>query len=83
MFRIEDVEGINKNYVDKILVVGNILRESILHYPKSSKNETDNILNILVLGGSQAAKIFAEILPIYLSNVKKKYKYNDLSTMLK
>ena len=68
----EDVEGINKNYVDKILVVGNILRESILHYPKSSKNETDNILNILVLGGSQAAKIFAEILPDIFIKCKKK-----------
>ena len=67
----EDTEGINKKYKDKIVIIGNILREEILNHSTINKEEIDNKLNILVLGGSQAAKIFAEILPEIFIECKK------------
>ncbi len=65
-----NIEGINKKYENKIVVVGNILRENIINF-KGNDNKIGNDLNILVLGGSQAAKIFAEILPEIFIQCKK------------
>ena len=66
----QDIDGIKKKYEKKIVVIGNILREEIFSRSgKKEKNEKD--LNILVLGGSQAAKIFAEVLPDIFINCKK------------
>ena len=67
----KDIEGINSKYKKKIVIIGNILRESIFNNSKINKKETENELKILVLGGSQAAKIFAEILPDIFVNCKK------------
>ena len=67
----EDIQGINIKYKDKIIITGNILRENIINYSKINTNETTNNLNILILGGSQAAKIFAEKLPNILIECKK------------
>ncbi len=61
----EFLEGISNKYKKKISVIGNIIRKEILNYEKKNKYSLeDKELKILVLGGSQAAKIFAEILPI-------------------
>ena len=67
----KDIQGINTRYKNKIVITGNILRENILNYSKISKDETLNELNILVLGGSQAAKVFAERLPEVFIRCKK------------
>ena len=67
----KDIQGISIKYKNKITVIGNILRENILNYSKTNKDETSNKLNILVLGGSQAAKIFAEKLPDIFIKCKK------------
>ncbi len=67
----EDVYGIKDNHKNKIIVIGNILREKILNNSQVDKIETNNDLNILVLGGSQAAKIFAELLPDIFLECKK------------
>ena len=57
-----ELEGVADKYKNKICIVGNILRKEIINSsPVINKNE--NILKILILGGSQAAKIFAEKLP--------------------
>ena len=71
----KDIQGINKKYKNKTIVVGNIIRENILNFSKSNDKKTSNDLNILVLGGSQAAKIFAEKLPDIFVIVKK----NDIN----
>ena len=60
----KDLEGIHGQYKKKVFEVGNIIREEIIN----SKNQLDiyndfESFQILVLGGSQAAKIFAEELP--------------------
>ncbi len=60
----EELQGINKKYKKKIKVTGNIIRKEILNFEiKSDSKETYEKLKILILGGSQAAKIFAEKLP--------------------
>ncbi len=56
------LEGISSKYNFKITEVGNIINKRIINFSFISKTKKRE-LNILVLGGSQAAKIFAEILP--------------------
>lgn len=60
----KELDGIPDKYKEKIFVIGNIIKKEIINFSKKSeeKNETRQ-LKILVLGGSQAAKIFAETLP--------------------
>ncbi len=67
----KDIQGINQKYKTKIVIIGNILRENILNYSKINNDETINKLSILVLGGSQAAKVFAEKLPDVFIKCKK------------
>ena len=57
----EDVEGIREKFKNKVVTIGNIIREEILNFNK--KKYLSEELNILVLGGSQAAKSFGEFLP--------------------
>ena len=47
----------------KSFQIGNIIREEIINSSVDFKNSELNKIKILVLGGSQAAKIFAEVLP--------------------
>ena len=64
-------EANSEAHVSTVLKIGNILRESILNYSKISEGKQFNDLNLLVLGGSQAAKIFAEQLPDIFIALKK------------
>ena len=57
----EEVEGIKEKFKPKVVTTGNIIREEILNFNK--KKNLSEELNILVLGGSQAAKSFGEFLP--------------------
>jgi UDP-N-acetylglucosamine--N-acetylmuramyl-(pentapeptide) pyrophosphoryl-undecaprenol N-acetylglucosamine transferase len=58
------LEGISDKYKNKICEIGNIIRNEIINYDKESNNELkDSKIKILILGGSQAAKVFAERLP--------------------
>ena len=57
----KQLEGISEKYKKKISVIGNIIRKEILNFEvKPDSNENYKNLRILILGGSQAAKIFAE-----------------------
>ena len=67
----EDIHGIKLKYRAKTVVIGNILRENILNFSGRVAEEKFDNLKILVLGGSQAAKIFAEVLPNIFVNCKK------------
>ena len=58
----QDILGVKNKYEHKVIVTGNIIREEIFNFKKNNFFSKD-ILNILVLGGSQAAKSFGELLP--------------------
>ena len=70
----KELEGIPKRYSEKIEEVGNIIKKNIINFSKKDINIFDNTINILILGGSQAAKIFAETLP----NIFKKLSINGV-----
>ena len=66
-----ELEGLKKKYEFKKIETGNILREEIINFnPEKNIKDEDNI-SILILGGSQAAKIFGEVLPKVFLECKK------------
>ena len=72
----KDVEGISKLYQNKVIEIGNIIKKEIIDYSINDLKKDTKKLNILILGG-QAAKIFAEKLPVILK------KCNDNGVLLK
>jgi len=70
----QDLTGIKNKYYNKVIFTGNIIREEILNFKKKFQFK-EEVLNILVLGGSQAAKSFGEILPkIFKQCIKEDIK---------
>ena len=68
-----ETEGISDKYKNKVFLIGNIIKEEIINF-QINKKEDDHeskYLNILILGGSQAAKIFAETLPDIFKQCKE------------
>tara|TARA_B100000902_G_scaffold388798_1_gene435010 strand:- start:8925 stop:10019 length:1095 start_codon:yes stop_codon:yes gene_type:complete len=67
----QDLEGIPYKYKNKMITIGNMIREEIIN-SQININEKDELkdLKILVLGGSQAAEIFAEKLPPIFEKIK-------------
>ena len=67
----KELEGISEKHNNKICEVGNIIREEIINsnFANFDFNQSGNI-NLLVLGGSQAAKIFADDLPKIFEKLK-------------
>ncbi len=57
------LKGIPKKHQYKIIEIGNIINKEIINFSKKNFKRDNRKLNILILGGSQAAKIFAETLP--------------------
>ncbi len=68
----KEIEGVSNKYREKIFVIGNIIRKEIinLNLKEDDKEKYKNI-NILVLGGSQAAEIFAVELPDIFKRLNK------------
>ena len=68
----KEVEGIPSQYKKKVYEIGNIIRKEIIDFSQKKQNYSrDKKLSILILGGSQAAKIFAEKLPKILEQCHK------------
>ena len=66
-----ELEGISKKYKDKIFKIGNIIREEMIEFKINDYQlEQSSSMKILVLGGSQAAEIFAEALPEVFEKLK-------------
>ena len=59
-----ELEGVSNSYSNKVCEIGNIIRKEILFFKQNNNIEKKGEkIRILILGGSQAAKIFAEKLP--------------------
>ena len=61
-----------KKYKNKVYQVGNILREEIINYSAVQKEDKGKIFSILVLGGSQGAEVFGQIVPSVIKMIKDK-----------
>jgi len=60
----KDIQGIKSKHNKKIFFSGYLIRSHILNLKKEkTQNIEKKILSILIMGGSQSAKIFGEILP--------------------
>ena len=66
----KSLEGIPKKFEDKVIEIGNLIRKEIIYNNISDQINEFEKINILVLGGSQAAKIFADELPEIFERLK-------------
>ena len=66
---------IKKNYPDKYVkkthIVGSILNKDIINYPILEKSHKQETFSIVVLGGSQGAEIFGNVVPIAIKMIKE------------
>ena len=63
--------GVKSKYKDKIIYTGNPVRSNILNMKVSRSNKK---LVILVIGGSQGAKIFSKMIPEMVTNLSEEVK---------
>jgi len=71
------IQGIDNKYKNKISHIGFLLRENILGVKTTNLEITKNNLSILVIGGSQSAKVFGEQIPEVIEECNKKgIKFN-------
>lgn len=67
----KELSGVPKKYNGKVIQIGNIIRKEIINHSKNvNLDAIDKKLSILILGGSQAAKVFAEVLPYIFQECK-------------
>jgi UDP-N-acetylglucosamine--N-acetylmuramyl-(pentapeptide) pyrophosphoryl-undecaprenol N-acetylglucosamine transferase len=65
------IHGVPSKYKDKIIYTGNPIRKEI--QPKKSKKSNKN-LSILIIGGSQGAKVFSKMIPDMIVNLPQEIK---------
>ncbi len=65
----EKTINIPDKYDFKIFVSGNPIRQNIADYIVTNKVTFSNKINLLIIGGSQGAAIFSEIIPIAISRL--------------
>ena len=66
-----EIDGLKSKFRDKSIRVGNIIRQEIFSSNLKDKENNFTSLKILILGGSQAAKVFADKLPNIFIKCKK------------
>jgi UDP-N-acetylglucosamine--N-acetylmuramyl-(pentapeptide) pyrophosphoryl-undecaprenol N-acetylglucosamine transferase len=68
----KDLEGVSEKHKEKVIEIGNIVREQIINSTTDNLNSKNfDSIKILVLGGSQAARVFADELPEIFVKLKK------------
>ena len=71
------IQGIDNKYKNKISHIGFLLRDNILGVKTTNLEITKSNLSILVIGGSQSAKVFGEQIPEVIEECNKKgIKFN-------
>ena len=68
----ENIINFPKKYKNKTYEVGSILDKNIINYQNLEKNKAIEKTTILVLGGSQGAEIFGEIIPSVIKMIKNR-----------
>ena len=77
MVSTNSIQGIDNKYKNKITHIGFLLRDNILGVKNTNLETTKNNLSILVIGGSQSAKVFGEQIPEVIEECNKKgIKFN-------
>lgn len=76
------IKGVSEKYKSKIVYTGNPVREEILIAAQKKKALSKNKLSILIIGGSQGAKVFSKMIPDAIINLpdqikKKLYIYQQ------
>jgi len=67
----KDLEGVSEKHKKKVIEIGNIVREQIINSNIDNFDPKDfDSIKILVLGGSQAARAFADELPAIFVKLK-------------
>ena len=70
----DNIINVPNNYKDKIFVIKHVLRKKIYNFNNFNKEEINNSINLLILGGSQGAKFFDQNLKNSIKDISKKYK---------
>ncbi len=66
-------KGLDDKYKSKAIVVGNLVRKSIVGYAIGEKPSHDgDYIDILVIGGSQGSKILTEFVPLSIKQLPEK-----------
>ena len=65
-----------KKYLSKIVLINSLLRKEFYSFITNDKNEINNEINLLIIGGSQGAKLFDNKLKKLIISLSKKYKLN-------
>ena len=61
-------------YIKKIYLINPILRKEIYYLEKNKKKDFNELIKILIIGGSQGAKFFDETLTKVILKVSKKFE---------
>jgi UDP-N-acetylglucosamine--N-acetylmuramyl-(pentapeptide) pyrophosphoryl-undecaprenol N-acetylglucosamine transferase len=67
----KELEGIKQKYNNKVIEIGNIVRDEIINSNFVNRKINFDNIKLLILGGSQAAKVFADELPQIIDQLKK------------
>ena len=70
----KEIHGIQEKYRDKIIYTGNPIRTEILTASSKKSTASKDKLSILIIGGSQGAKIFSKLIPDAIINLPKTLK---------
>ena len=82
--KTNNMKFFSENQDIKCVQVGNIIREEIINNFKKNQKNILSEKTIIILGGSQGAKKFGEVIPkSILSIIKKNYKINVIHQVLK
>jgi len=63
-----------EKYINKMIIISHIFRKEIYNFNNCIKEEIDKKINLLVVGGSQGAKIFDKEIKNSILDLSKKYK---------
>ncbi len=69
----QTIQKIDQKYKNKVIYTGTPIRENIL-LNANKKRASSKKLNILIIGGSQGAKVFSKIIPNVIINLPKSIK---------